>query len=341
MNHLLIDGHNLAWRVYHQAASTDKNFDSRTPETANEIFYGCLNVLAPLVNPTKNILGRHNIILALDQGNNWRQAINPEYKEGRGSHHSPTSRFGAQMIRLPAQMAALGIRTLSVPGMEADDIISLLTRRPDIKADTKVLMSNDKDIIPFVADDVYYFNASSKTLVTPKNFGAYSQELFKLPAPLTPNNWPVFRAIVGDQADKLIGVPGFQAAYGLQVIQALEKSGAKFGGYAQAPAELMSTVRQHVGSLPKPLAHFNTPANLKALEDTFTLVQITQAPQDLQARVMTADLTPLPPPSYAQVKDILAHYHFEQFIKYGEKWAAGFTVEGLPKPKAQSLELGL
>lgn len=335
--HILIDGTNLAWQVYHSAKHTSKSFDQHTPETANEIIYGVLNVLSPALNPSKkNSLGSQlktdtNIILALDKGNSWRYDSYPNYKNGsRPAKEAPQkSRFGAQIDRLPSQLAKLGISTLSVDGLEGDDILALLSLKSD--KDNFVLVSKDKDLIGLVSDNVSYYNQASKTLITKDNFSKSVSQLLKGSFDeLTPKNWFAFRAFAGDKSDNISGVDNCAENTAYKIILELEKLGIKFNGIHDNADKLVQDLQALSSKLPKQLQQFVSNSSLVKFKDSFNVANFLNAPSNLKNEITCNEIPILPKPSVKQVEETLTDLNFQHFIKQiPNGWASSFASQSV------------
>lgn len=336
MNLLLVDGYNLAWRCMHQARTGDSQFDDRSNDSANEILYGFINTLGSLTSPKK--LGPHNIVVALDSGSNWRHAIDPNYKEGRTSRVNTASRFGAQMARLPQQLALLGVNTMHVDGLEGDDILALLSRRPEWADKTKVLFTKDRDMLGFVNERTYCSHPNVKALITPKTFESATTELFKIKTGIRPNELPLFRALTGDDIDNVGGVTGCKEGYAVKIIEDLRQQGVTFEGTAEKPESLREKLAQAAPKVNPQLRQFFTPKAIDEAVRCFSIVQPFQAPQELKSAVMDAPVTFKNKPSKAQLVDLFRNqFRFEQFAKYVEQGSAWGL--GLAQPPTMDLAI--
>src|SRR3546814_13835185 len=62
--------------------------------------------------------------------------------------------LAAQIAPLHKAVAALGLPMLSVPGVEADDVIGTLARRAAQEGGHTIISTGDKDLAQLVSDDV-------------------------------------------------------------------------------------------------------------------------------------------------------------------------------------------
>lgn len=92
---------------------------------------------------------------------------------------------------------ALGIRVLSVPGYEADDLIATLAHRLPHPV---VIVAGDRDLFPLVSERVYIWDPIREKTITPEEV----LRRYGLP----PEKIPEMRALAGDASDNLPGVRG-------------------------------------------------------------------------------------------------------------------------------------
>ena len=99
---------------------------------------------------------------------------------------------------------ALGIRHLSAPGYEADDIIATLATRAEADGDNVLIVTGDRDTFQLVSD---------KTTVLYNSRGVSDMKRYDPPGllekyGLTPAQYPDFAALRGDPSDNLPSIPG-------------------------------------------------------------------------------------------------------------------------------------
>lgn len=314
---LLVDGHNLAWRLFFNAKATDKNFKNKTIENANELEYGFINTLGSIVAKQKI----DKIVIAFDSEANWRHTVDSSYKEGRVSHANEKSRFGAQILRLPSQLRAFGVETITIPGLEADDIIVHLLDSHELRDSKKVILTKDKDLLAFVRNDVDVLIADTKDLITTGNYAVKVPSIFKTNYPLSPQEVPVFRAFVGDEGDNIKGVSNISTGYAAEILLTLREQGKHLTG----PKQSFEDIRQVISgaNFPPHLAKLLTPQALRELESAYNIVQPYNAPKPLQDKALTY---PLVFPQRATNKELIAYFddknykQFATYIRTGASW---------------------
>lgn len=104
---------------------------------------------------------------------------------------------------------ALGIKSVFPGCLEADDIISWLSKTIPGK---KVIVSVDNDFAQLVSADTSFYNPIKKVTIDVSNF----EENFKL----TPKEYVYYKAIVGDKSDNIEGVGGFGKVKGVKLAKA-------------------------------------------------------------------------------------------------------------------------
>lgn len=173
--------------------------------------------LGQLLNMTqrnvRKLLPPTHMALVIDvPGATYRHRMYPQYKAHRREH--PPSLTEA-VCRILAVVDALGIPVLSVPGVEADDVVGTLA----VKAQqdgfgSVVIVSTDKD----------FYQLLSPTVSVLRGGGPYG-ELYTL-ADFTqqeqladPRLWIDIKALMGDSSDNVPGVKGIGAKTAKQLVQ--------------------------------------------------------------------------------------------------------------------------
>lgn len=139
-----------------------------------------------------------------DGGNSYRTALFPEYKKARkGREECPIVREQLRTLKVKLQrlLMYLGIRNVTAPGEEADDLIALLVERLD--ASSFLIHTNDRDLLQLLSPRVVI--QAHDTLYVYGN-----ASLFKdfVPVPLI----AVYKALCGDHSDGFAGIPQFGEA---------------------------------------------------------------------------------------------------------------------------------
>jgi len=192
---LLLDGHSLAYRAFF--ALPIENFSTVTGQPTNAIY----GFTAMLINVLRDEKPTH-LAVAFDRGEpTFRHEQYVEYKANR--RETPED-FRSQLSLIFEVLDALGIRRMSVPGYEADDIIATLATQGAADNMDVLIVTGDRDTFQLVTDDVTVLytrrGISEMARMTP----AAVQEKYGL----TPAQYPDFAALRGDPSDNLPSIPG-------------------------------------------------------------------------------------------------------------------------------------
>lgn len=161
------------------------------------------------INPTKVI-----ILFDGDQGSRSRKYLYPQYKANRLNNNkiSNTKVFSTkeeeegskndQIQRLISYLRTLPVTLIAVDRLEADDLIAELAKYTNNTYDDSFtyIMSSDGDFLQLV---------NSRTIVyspTKKKF--YYEKDVLLEYGVHPNNFDLYKTLVGDKSDNIAGVEG-------------------------------------------------------------------------------------------------------------------------------------
>lgn len=228
---MLVDGHNLLWGATFGFPAEIRSRDKTRLLTGLFAFFALLRVAVRDEIPG----GRPEIIVVFDgqNGTAERTAIDPTYKAQRPTddaalapiHYLPDVRRGLDHC---------GIAWFELDNAEADDVIAtIVTTHPDRHT---IIMSRDRDYYQLITDQVTVLNTKTQPrLLNPAAILARHG--------VTPAQWADFRALVGDPADNIPGVPGIGAKTGAALLAGgmtldqLPDSGRLAHGRARAVAE--------------------------------------------------------------------------------------------------------
>lgn len=141
-------------------------------------------------------LGR--LILVFDGGKaEFRKNLLPEYKV-RKKDESLTPIFTFSFEILQDLVLKMGIPSVRIKGAEADDVIYVITK--ELSRDFKVtVVSEDEDFLQLLKMDVEVFH--------PRKDETWTRESFVKKWGFEPEYFSIWRALVGDTGDKILGVP--------------------------------------------------------------------------------------------------------------------------------------
>ncbi|MGY3571105.1 DNA polymerase I [Vibrio paucivorans] len=186
---ILIDGSSYLYRAFHAYPGTMSNGDIPT-----NAVYGVVNMLRSMMRQFSS----DRIAVVFDaKGKTFRDDMYPEYKANRPPMPDD---LRCQIEPLHNVIRAMGLPLISIPGVEADDVIGTLAAQAS-KAGMPVLISTgDKDMAQLVDDNVTLINTMTNVVMDREGV----IEKFGIPPELIID----YLALMGDKVDNIPGVPG-------------------------------------------------------------------------------------------------------------------------------------
>jgi DNA polymerase-1 len=185
---LLVDGSSYLYRAYH--AMPDLRNAKGQPTGA---LYGVISMLRRLVQDYK---ADYAACIFDARGKTFRDDIYPLYK---GNRPSMPEELAAQIEPIHAAVSALGWPVLTIPGVEADDVIGTLAQRAARQGVHTIISTGDKDLAQLVNEHVELIN----TMSGEKQDVAGVVQRFGV----SPSQIVDFMMLTGDAVDNIPGVP--------------------------------------------------------------------------------------------------------------------------------------
>ncbi len=183
---VLIDGSSYLYRAFHALPP----LSNAAGEPTGALF-GVVNMLRATLAARPDYLA-----FVLDApGPTFREAIDPQYKANRPPMPDD---LRAQVEPMLAIVQALGIPTLRVAGVEADDVIGTLAQRAAQAGIEVEISTGDKDFAQLVGPRVTLINSMDRTQLD----RAGVQDKFGVP----PERIVDYLALMGDKVDNIRGV---------------------------------------------------------------------------------------------------------------------------------------
>ena len=202
--YLLIDGLNLFFR----------NFSAINAVNSNGVhigglggFFRSLGALIRTLQPTQVYM----VFDGVGSSNN-RKNIIPEYKSNRNTsritkhelfdnlEEEDDSKIN-QIVRIIQYLKTLPVKTVSLPTVEADDIIAYLSSTLPTKPEDRVfIVSSDKDYLQLISDKVIVYRPIEKEY--------YTTDTVKEKFNVTPHNFLLYKLLMGDNSDGVTGIKG-------------------------------------------------------------------------------------------------------------------------------------
>lgn len=199
---LLVDGHNLLWGATFGFPAPIYSRDKTRLLTGLFAFFALLRVAIRDDVPG----GGPEVLVVFDgeHGGATRKETHEGYKASR-----PTDDAALAPLKFLADVKRgldnRGIAWIEIDHAEADDVIATLVETTPPPRQV-IVMSRDKDYYQLITDRTVVLNTkfrAGRRLVTPAEVYARHQ--------VTPAQWADFRALAGDPADEIPGVPGIGA----------------------------------------------------------------------------------------------------------------------------------
>ena len=189
MKALLVDGLNLVRRI--DAAVPGEAADPAHARHALESVRGSLARALARHDPT------HACVVFDAGGHTWRHDIHPDYKRNRPGMPVATREL---LVSVGNAFEELGVRTLCVPGVEADDVLATLAEGMHAAGTAVIILSTDHKLCQLVREGItVYDHFNDRALDSAYVVARYGVE---------PDRLAAYFALVGDRSQ---GVPGVAA----------------------------------------------------------------------------------------------------------------------------------
>ncbi|QCI20562.1 5'-3' exonuclease [Buchnera aphidicola (Brachycaudus cardui)] len=186
---IIIDG--TLYLYYYYYGLRHLNNNSEKPFSA---IWGMLKMISYLFKRYRN--SKKFIVVFDSFKKTFRKEIFEPYKSNRSP--MPNSLY-IQIQPLFDILQDIGIKIISIPGIEADDIIGSLSYQLQQKGETILIVSHDKDMIQLVTHNINIFHKKDNYIITPKTI--------KKKYGIQPKEFIDFLALMGDSSDNIPGVP--------------------------------------------------------------------------------------------------------------------------------------
>lgn len=195
---LIVDGNSIMNRAFYGV----RPLVTRTGIHTNAV-YGYLNILKKHLDAIKP----DYVAVAFDlKAPTFRHKMFSEYKAGR---HATPDELISQIPLIKEATALLGIKTVSLEGYEADDILGTLSSSFEGES---FVVTGDRDSFQLVSDKTTVILASTgeDVIYTPKEI----EEKYSLP----PKKLIDVKALAGDSSDNIPGVAGIGEKTAIKLI---------------------------------------------------------------------------------------------------------------------------
>ena len=185
---VLVDGSSYLYRAFHAMP----NLANSRGESTGAV-YGIVNMLRRLMREQD---APHFVVVFDAPGKTFRDRLYREYKANRPPM---PDELRSQIEQVHAVIKALGLPLLSIPDVEADDVIGTLAKAAPAAGMDAFIVSGDKDLAQLVGPGVVMCDSMKNVVYDEKGV----EEKFGVP----PDRIIDFLALVGDTSDNIPGVP--------------------------------------------------------------------------------------------------------------------------------------
>ena len=185
---VLVDGSSYLYRAFHAMP----NLANSRGESTGAV-YGIVNMLRRLMREQDT---PHFVVVFDAPGKTFRDRLYSEYKANRPPM---PDELRSQIDQVHAVIKALGLPLLSIPDVEADDVIGTLAKAAPAAGMDAFIVSGDKDLAQLVGPGVVMCDSMKNVVYDEKGV----EEKFGVP----PDRIIDFLALVGDTSDNIPGVP--------------------------------------------------------------------------------------------------------------------------------------
>ena len=151
----LIDGSSFLFRAYH-ALGSQGGLSTRDGQPTHAVF-GVVNMLKSLIRECQP---QHIAMIMDAKGKTFRHDLYKEYKANRPPMPDD---LRVQLEFLLKIIPALGLPLISIPGVEADDVIGTLSMEAVKEGFHVTIVSSDKDLAQLINDKVVMVDTMKKS----------------------------------------------------------------------------------------------------------------------------------------------------------------------------------
>jgi len=251
----IVDGHGYIFRAHYGLMNVSRGERREVRLSTSEgMPTGALYVFSRMLMRLEEDNAPKRMVVVFDDKSGkqtFRAQLYPEYKATR---KAPPDELQVQMEYFPKIVEGLGWPVVTVPGVEADDVIATLVKQARDKGWEVVIYSADKDIMQMVGEGVSMIDALRQTTYTRE------EVIKKMGVP--PEQIADFLALVGDTSDN---IPGIRGIGDKTAANLLEKYGSLDTLIAENPVVPRIAVKQPFGD-PEQLARVKLSRQLVELK---------------------------------------------------------------------------
>ena len=197
----IVDGHGYIFRAHYGLMNISRGERREVRLSTSEgMPTGALYVFTRMLMRMEEDAAPRRMAVVFDDKSGkrtFRAELYPEYKATR---KDAPEELAVQMEYFPKVVEAMGWPVVTVPGVEADDVIATLVHDARARGWEVVIYSADKDIMQMVGEGV--------TMIDALHQKTYTREEVIRKMGVPPELVPDFLALVGDTSDNIPGLRG-------------------------------------------------------------------------------------------------------------------------------------
>ena len=206
---ILIDGHNLLFRMFYGIPSSIKN--SRGIDIRGLIgFIGSIKRLYVEFNPD-------SIIVFFDSETSrfTNEQIDNDYKANRKDYSNVDEENNpfSQLPLIKKALDYLNIFNMEIQQNEVDDYIASVVNDKRYKNTTFIIVSTDSDFIQLINSNTYLYVQRGKNSVL------YNETLIKNKYNILPHQYIEYKSLIGDNCDNIKGIKGIGKVTATNILQ--------------------------------------------------------------------------------------------------------------------------
>lgn len=191
---VLIDGHSILNRAFYGVPDLTNSEGTHTGAV-----YGFLNIMFRIVDEDKP----DNLIVTFDEHAPTFRHL--KYSAYKGTRKPMPEELREQVPLIKQMLAAMNVKVVSKEGLEADDLLGTLAKEAEKKDFEVSLVSGDRDLLQIASEHIKIRIPKTKKGGT--EIEDYHASDVQALYGLTPAQFIQLKALMGDTADNIPGVP--------------------------------------------------------------------------------------------------------------------------------------
>ncbi|MCW5802938.1 MAG: DNA polymerase I [Deltaproteobacteria bacterium] len=266
----IVDGHGYIFRAHYGLMNISRGERREVRLSTSEgMPTGALYVFTRMLMRMEEDAAPARIVVVFDDKTGVKTFRAEMYAPYKATRKDPPEELQVQMEYFTKVVTGMGWPVITVPGVEADDVIATLVRQARARDWEVVIYSADKDIMQMVGEGVSMIDALHQKTYTRE------EVIKKMGVP--PEKVPDFLALVGDTSDN---IPGIRGVGDKTAAMLLDTYGSLENLIAQNPVVPRIQIKQPFGD-PEQLERIRVSRQLVQLRDDVPL------PKSLEELVVT------------------------------------------------------